>query len=260
MKHEDLLESLDDKFHISADAVNSDERNHILNHSNTFGVFDRCGNIFPRGQMVQGIYHEGTRYINELVLTINGQKPLLLSSTIKEDNDILSVDLTNPHLADCGLIENTVHISRHQFIRENAFYENIQCVTYGDQECTIVLGLTFNGDFKDIFEIRGISRLVSTNEVVRSAADNEAVLQYLGLDRINRKAILNFSTEAPGRIEQSSAKFLVRLEPRVPVNIRYYIDFKLGENYKPVPDYLKAKSAIQEDLNKNRRLFADIIS
>src|SRR5690606_5834398 len=194
MKHEDLLESLDDKFHISADAVNSDERNHILNHSNTFGVFDRCGNIFPRGQMVQGIYHEGTRYINELILTINGQKPLLLSSAIKEDNDILSVDLTNPHLADCGLIENTVHLSRHQFIRESAYYEDIQCVHFGDKECSIVLDLSFNGDFKDIFEIRGINRLADTNEVARRSAVNEAVLQYLGLDGINREAVFNFST------------------------------------------------------------------
>jgi len=260
MQQEDLVEPLDDKFHISADAVNSDDRIHILNHSNTFGVFDRWGNISPNGRMVQGVYHEGTRYINELVLTINGQKPLLLSSAIKEDNDILSVDLTNPFLADCGVLENTIHISRHQFIRESAYYEDIQCVHYGDQECSIVLGLSFNGDFKDIFEIRGINRIVNTNEVMRSSTDTEAVLQYLGLDGINREAVLNFSSDAQCRIGKNGARFSVLLKPSQPVNIRYCIDFRQGENSKPAPDYLKAKKAIQEDLNKSRRLFADLIS
>ena len=33
----------EDKFHISPDAVNADDRVNILNHSNTFGIFDRWG-------------------------------------------------------------------------------------------------------------------------------------------------------------------------------------------------------------------------
>ena len=111
----------EDKFHISPDAVNADDKINILNHSNTFGIFDRWGNIHPHGKMVQGIYHEGTRYINRLVLSINRHKPLLLSSNIKEDNDILSVDLTNPAITSCNLPDNTIHISRNLFIRVGAF-------------------------------------------------------------------------------------------------------------------------------------------
>src|SRR6187200_2399494 len=91
-------------FHISPDAVNIDERNQVLNHYNTFGLFDPFGNITPAGKKVQGIYHDGTRFINKLVLTINGVKPVLLSGAVKEDNEMLSTDLTNPLLTDCKVI------------------------------------------------------------------------------------------------------------------------------------------------------------
>src|SRR5882672_11277636 len=111
------------KYHISTDAINIDERNKVLNHCNTFGLFDQLGNISPSGKMVQGIYHDGTRFLNRLAMTIDGKKPLLLSSAIKEDNEILSTDLTNPELTAAKISENTIHLSRTQLIRNKAFFE-----------------------------------------------------------------------------------------------------------------------------------------
>ena len=48
MKEEILQE---EEYHISSEAVNSDEVNTVLNYSNTFAVFDRSGNILPHGKM-----------------------------------------------------------------------------------------------------------------------------------------------------------------------------------------------------------------
>src|SRR6266496_308663 len=110
--HDETVKPEENKFHISADLANVDDRLQVLNYSNTFAIFDRWGDIYPWGKKIHGIYHQGTRFINRIELRLNDQKPVLLSSSIKEDNEILSVDLTNPYLRDCNLQENTIHISR----------------------------------------------------------------------------------------------------------------------------------------------------
>ena len=52
------------------------------------------------GMKEQGLFHEGTRFLSCLVLRLGRGEPLFLSSTVKEDNAILAVDLTNPDIRD----------------------------------------------------------------------------------------------------------------------------------------------------------------
>ncbi len=248
----------EDKFHISPDAVNADDRINILNHSNTFGIFDRWGNIHPHGKMVQGIYHEGTRYINKLVLSINRHKPLLLSSNIKEDNDILSVDLTNPALISCNLPDNTIHISRNLFIREGAFYEEIDCSHYGNQKCSFTMELSFDGDFKDIFEIRGIDRFVTKNHVKYCDDGDDCMMEYDGLDGIKRISVFNVITEADYNIKENRIVFNINLSPLKPLKITYSLRFLSGDHSHKHISYDQAKNLIEQERNKTSILFADI--
>src|ERR1043165_7169943 len=85
-----------DPYYILASAPSADERSRVLKHDDTFAVFDRHGDIQPIGLREQGLYHEGTRFLSRWVLGLGRDRPLFLSSTIKEDNDVLVVDLTNP--------------------------------------------------------------------------------------------------------------------------------------------------------------------
>lgn len=248
----------EDKFHISPDAVNADDKINILNHSNTFGIFDRWGNIHPHGKMVQGIYHEGTRYINRLVLSINRHKPLLLSSNIKEDNDILSVDLTNPAITSCNLPDNTIHISRNLFIRDGAFYEEIDCSHFGSKECSFTLELAFDGDFKDIFEIRGINRYVVKNHVKYCDPGDDCMMEYQGLDGIKRTSVFNVITEADYSIKENRVLFNINLEPLNPLKITYSLRFLSGDHNHTTISYDQAKSLIEQERNKTSILFADI--
>ena len=45
-----------------------------------------------------GVFHNDTRYLSGMQLLIDGQRPLLLSSSVENDNVILTVDLTNPDI------------------------------------------------------------------------------------------------------------------------------------------------------------------
>src|SRR5437588_7573546 len=87
-----------DPFYIAAPSPLADELSRVLKHGETFAVFDHYGDIKPAGLGEEGLYHEGTRFLSCLMLRLGQDRPLFLSSTIKEDNDLLAVVLTNPDM------------------------------------------------------------------------------------------------------------------------------------------------------------------
>ena len=177
---QELINTDEHKFHIPADVVNYDDRVKVLNHFDTFAIFDRWGDVHPHGKKAQGIFHYGTRFINRLELRLNGKKPLLLSSAIKEENDVLSVDLTNPDITACNIPENSLHLSRSQFLRNGVYYEELKFVNYGETACTFDVSFTFSADFRDIFEIRGIPRDVVTSKPVLTTNKHKICFDYQG--------------------------------------------------------------------------------
>src|SRR4051794_25143022 len=69
-----------------------------LKHGDTFAVFDAHGDIGATAEGPDGVYHCDTRYLSRLELLINGMQPLLLGSNVRDDNSLLTVDLTNPDI------------------------------------------------------------------------------------------------------------------------------------------------------------------
>lgn len=250
-------ETADNKFHISAEAVNTDDLNQVINHYNTFGVFDQTGNISPGGKNVRGIYHDGTRFLNRLVLAMEEKRPLLLSSAIKEDNEIISIDLTNPVLND-RIPENTLHISRTQFIRNKAFYEEVKCMNYDERECQVTLSLTFGADFKDIFEIRGLDRKLKANATSCHAESDRIIFRYRGHDDLQRETSIVFVTEVAFYIISNSVHFKLHLQPKQQAIINYTVYFKTGNEKNADIDFQVARESIEEEINKTRGLFANI--
>ncbi|HSV90560.1 MAG TPA: glycogen debranching N-terminal domain-containing protein, partial [Nitrospiraceae bacterium] len=50
----------------------------VLKQGDTFGLFDRNGDIHSLRTGSHGLYHEGTRFLSRFELTMNGERPLLL--------------------------------------------------------------------------------------------------------------------------------------------------------------------------------------
>lgn len=261
----ELTTSEEAKFHIHADAVNNDDRVKVLNHADSFAIFDRWGDVHPYTKKAQGIFHQGTRFINRLELRLNKKKPLLLSSCIKEDNDFLSVDLTNPDLTDCGLMENSLHISRNQFIRNGVYYEEINAVNYGDKDCTVELSIAFGADFKDLFEIRGIPRTLEPNKHELHQNKEGIVYEYLGQDGITRATEIIFSGEIKPEFEHNVARFDLKLPPHQKQRIDYLIAFRTEEQFFSAEKkqisfagFDEIKNSMQTELQKAHSMFASI--
>ncbi|HEY1199388.1 MAG TPA: glycogen debranching N-terminal domain-containing protein, partial [Niastella sp.] len=160
-KHDTLVKLHDDKYYILASSSYADDRVLTLNYGDTFGIFDRWGDIKQFGTCVQGIYHQGTRFLSDMELEINHYRPMLLSSNIKNENEMLSVDLTNPDISndnDIVIPKGTLHISRSKFLQNGICHELIVLYNYGSHAYETELQITFDADFRDIFEVRGMER------------------------------------------------------------------------------------------------------
>ena len=70
----------------------------VLKHNDIFAVFDHLGDIATTSRSEEGLYWQGTRFLSQLLLRFYDQRPLFLSSAVKEDNAVLVADLTNPDL------------------------------------------------------------------------------------------------------------------------------------------------------------------
>ena len=123
---------LPDEFYILATASAAEE-SRVLKMGESFGIFDRYGDILQYGLGEQGIYHEGTRFLSYLELRMGNIRPFLLSSMIKEDNILFTVDSTNPDVYVDGTIalrRGDLHLYRSKFIWQAVCYERLQLVNY----------------------------------------------------------------------------------------------------------------------------------
>src|SRR6188508_3239824 len=155
----EIIES--DPFYIRTAAPITDDRSLVLKEGDTFVLLDRNGNIRPEKLGEEGLYHEGTRYLSRLTLSLSGRWPLLLSAAVRNDNAGIAVDLTNPDLIEDGVItvpRGTVHLSHLMVLSNGVLHNRLRLRNYGLSRVRIVLGLEFDADFVDIFEVRGTVR------------------------------------------------------------------------------------------------------
>jgi glycogen debranching enzyme len=196
-------------------ALPPDDRTRVLKHGETFGVFDRYGDVHFAHAGEQGLYHQGSRFLSYFQLRLNGQRPLLLNSSVKLDNFVLSVDLTTHDYFDEGkvtVLKGTVHVSRERLLWEAACHERLVVSNYGEQPVSLNLTLDFAADFADIFEARGFSRTRRGEYLTPQVDTTKAVLGYRGLDQVERRTGLSFQP-APKQLTSSQADFLVELGP-----------------------------------------------
>src|SRR4030095_4909386 len=85
-------------FHIPAVTSLQERRPRTLKHGDSFGVFDPNGDAVAGPGSAEGLYHRDTRHLSHFLLTLGGERPLLLRPPLRDDNALLSCDLTNPPL------------------------------------------------------------------------------------------------------------------------------------------------------------------
>jgi glycogen debranching enzyme len=191
------------------------ERMRVLKHDDTFGVFDSFGDVTSVGPGPQGLFHCGTRHLSRLELRLGKARPVLLSSTVNDANEVLTVDLTNPDTFgpddEVPQRSGLLHIMRVLFICEGVCYERLTLTNYGMTTMPITLSVSFEADFSDIFEVRGKARFRRGEMLEPRTGPDWCELRYRGLDRVTRKTLLRFSPR-PDDLAVAGARFELALE------------------------------------------------
>src|ERR1043165_10232490 len=107
------------QFRIEATGALREPRTRILKHGETFGVLNQFGDMVGEPGSPDGLYHQDTRFLSQLELRLNGDRPLLLSSNPAEDGSGVPVYLANPDTTTADgseLHRALIYINRRQFI------------------------------------------------------------------------------------------------------------------------------------------------
>jgi glycogen debranching enzyme len=203
-----------DEFYIRSSSPRIDVRTRVLKQGDTFAVFDRFGDIETFGTGELGLYYQDTRFLSRLTLKLGKDRPLLLSSTVRDDNAVMAVDATNPDVwrnGEIAIPRGTVHVFRSKILWETTCHERIRIHNYGRSTVDISLLIEFDADFFDIFEVRGMRREHRGQRSHTQITPDMLVLAYAGLDGHLRRTRIVFDPP-PTRLTESGANYQIRLE------------------------------------------------
>lgn len=205
------------QFLVPAATSLQERRLRSLKDGDSFMVCDPNGDAVAAPDSTEGLYYRDCRHLSKLFLSIEGRRPLLLSSGLRDDNATLVCDLTNPDLfdADGRLIHDhdLIHMRRARFLWNAVGHERLVLKNFDQKRRRFRLDLAFAADFADLFEVRGTARTLRGRHHPPEVAADAVTLSYTGLDSRRRETRLRFAP-APSRLDGDSASYDIDLAPQ----------------------------------------------
>ena len=177
----------------------------------TFCVSDECGDI---ADPVMGLFADDTRFLSRWILTINGERPLQLSSD-KVEYYSAAFYLRNPVAG--GLEQDMLSIGRDRFIGDG-MQEHIVVQNHAPHPVAFELALEVGTDFADIFAVK-------EHDFALGHPDTAPPLPGLAPSEFESDGNQFVFTDGPKRLTQvllseagevngSSVSYSIALEPR----------------------------------------------
>ena len=241
-------------FYIPATGSSSRSRR-TLKHGDCFAVLDSHADIGATPGGPDGIFFRDTRYLSHLKLLLNGMHPLLLGSNVRDDNSLLSVDLTN---ADIYVGEKLVqpkdilHVVRTVFLWRGSAYQRLHMRNHGENPFDVRLAFEFGSDFADLFEVRGMRRARRGTGSAEPFGVSGTALNYLGLDGNRRRTELLFDP-LPDQLSGTAASYAFQLQPQEArsVYVTVKCDPGIAESH-PLPFRKGLRAAFKERRTASR--------
>jgi glycogen debranching enzyme len=183
----------------------------ILEGSN-FCISDQNGDFTFT---TSGLYAFDTRFLSRLELTINGERPLLLSAGRAEYYSA-AYFLRNPIAGD--LAQDSVSIGRNRFVGEG-MQDRLRVQNQSSEKVAFELAIEFASDFADIFAVKnydfalGDPDKASPLPLPAEARYEEDENQFV-LDDDSGTARTQVILSERGHVEPGKIRYWIELEPR----------------------------------------------
>ena len=253
---------LEEQYSIVAEADRVSIPLRVLKHGDTFAVFDAHGDIVPSATSELGLYHAGTRFLSRYELLLAGRRPLLLNSTISDDNTRLSVDLTNPDLVKAGDVavpRGSIHLFRSLVLADGHCLERLRVSNHALTATAVPVTLAFDADFADVFEVRGSRRAHRGRRLDNGAGEHDVTLRYRGLDNVERQTRVGW-TRAPDTRAGTTISYVMPLEPHQAVELEIRTACQTGAERRAMATYQEALAAAALTVATRQAGECDVVS
>jgi glycogen debranching enzyme len=206
----------------------------------TFCVSDERGDIT---EPVMGLFADDTRFLSRWVLTINGARPLVLSSD-KVDYFSAAFYLRNPVVDDLGPDE--ISVGRDRFVGDG-MQEHIVVQNHAPRPVEFELALEIGADFADIFSVKAYDFALgdpehapALPELVRpdfDEADNQLILAD------DSVCLTQVILSERGTVEDGTVRYRLALGPR--------------ESWRLRVDVILATDGVRTTPSRAERTFGD---
>ena len=240
------------EYYIRASAQNVVHQRVSIKHGDSFVVTDRRGDLPAQPDVETGFYVGGTRHLSTLELRAEQEKPVLLSSSLADDDAVLHVVQTNHDVGDAEghgprLPKDSVLFERDVTVQDGRLHQRLVIRSYHLQQITMKVEVRLGADFIDIFEVRGYQR-ERKGEVFPPLAERDRLtFLYRGLDQIMRRTIVRLAPE-PQRIDAGCAAWTVTLAPHQTATIEIAVAGGIAEAVSdPATDTARAVAAVRRE-------------
>ena len=230
-----------------------------LKDGNSFAVLNSHGDIGGTNA-AEGLFYRDTRFLSKLELRFQGRKLLLLNSSSHDDKAALSVDLTNPEIDQDPevLPREAIFLERTKFLFDGVCYERLSVRNFTASHRTLTIDYTFDADFSDLFEVRGMKREKRGQETSQVVAPDKVEFKYTGLDDVKRQTTIVFAP-VPKRLEQNRATLELVLGPGEKTSIFMTVACEEGAQAL-VLDFFRAYRASRRARRTHTRRIATVES
>jgi glycogen debranching enzyme len=206
----------------------------------TFCVSDERGDVTSP---TMGLFADDTRFLSRWVLTVNGARPLLLSSG-KVDYYSATFFLRNPLAGDLGYDE--VSIKRDRFVGDG-MQEHIVVQNHAARAVEFELALDVGSDFADIFAVKSYDFTLGDPDHAAplpesiSPSFEEDTNQFILAD--DGECLTQVVLSERGEVDEGSVRYTIALEPR--------------EHWRLRVDVIPAADGMRTSPDRVERVFGD---
>ena len=230
----------------------------VIKNGKHFLVMDTQGMISGRGSGGFGYYADDTRYLGNWELTVNGQRPKLLSSSVKEG---FAAQFIYSNYKSKNAAEETLLIERDLAIGD-ALAERLSVTNYSTEAQSADLCIDFLADFSDMFEVRGQKRKKRGTMLPEERTVDGIKLVYQGVDGVNMATKISTLNSPPLTWNGNKATVHLDLAPGKSAAIEFGIQTQLGDekllDAKSLPTYTEQLTIDRRNYDTWRKECASI--
>jgi glycogen debranching enzyme len=171
---------------------------------NEFVVSDARGDIEATSSDTVGLFRDDTRFLSRWILTINGIRPLLLST------DDLAYFRVRFFLA---LATGTVYVDSHLSVQRqravgSGFHEDLALINHENKPVELTVRLDAGADFADLFEVK--DKLNKQGQTYRRVEEGRLTLGY---QRGTFRRETTISSSSPAEVTEEGFVYHVTIPP-----------------------------------------------